>query len=151
MKNTINHFEFRTKDAERLKGFYGGLFKWKFDDVEPGHYTMIDMGGKDVEGGILQITDGQQVPQGASPYIAVSDLAAAEEKVKSLGGQIFLSRQEVKGWGFFTVFADPDGNVLHLWERMAKKERKAAKKVAKKEKKAAKKAAKAAKKTKASA
>lgn len=149
MKNTINHFEFRTKDSERLKSFYSGLFKWKFDDVEPGHYTMIDMGGKDVVGGILQIPTDQQIPQGASPYVQVADLGSAEERVKTLGGQIFNSKQEVKGWGFFTVFADPDGNVLHLWEPLKKKERKAHKKAAKKEKKAAKKAAKKAKSPKA--
>ncbi len=145
-KNHIQHVEWRSKDAPRLQSFYGSVFAWKFKDWNG--YAVVDTGDKDHGGGIMQLGEGMPMPPGVTNYITVEDLAPYEEKIKSNGGQIFMSNQEVPGMGWFSVGADPDGNSLAIWKSAPrpKAARKAAKKAAKATKKAAKKAPKPAKK-----
>ncbi len=45
-KNVIQHFEWTTRDADRLKAFFGEIFDWKFSQPMP-DYTLIEgVGGK---------------------------------------------------------------------------------------------------------
>jgi len=149
-KNSIGHVEWRTRDTARLKSFYGSLFKWKFVESMPGLYTSVNTGNDKLGGGILQLGAGDQMPTGISNYVNVDDLDAHEEKIKALGGQILISKREVPGQGYFSVFTDPDSNIMAVWQPISAKDRRAAEKLAKKaakaEKKAAKDAAKAQKK-----
>jgi predicted enzyme related to lactoylglutathione lyase len=55
-------------------------------------------------------------PAGWMAYVQVDDVAAATEKARSLGAAILQDRVEVPGYGRFTVFADPTGAVLALWQ-----------------------------------
>jgi len=55
-----------------------------------------------------------------------------EKKVKAAGGQIHKSQQEVPGMGWFTLFSDPDGNIVGVWQPMAKRQTVAARKKMKK-------------------
>jgi predicted enzyme related to lactoylglutathione lyase len=134
-KNKIGHFEWRTRDASRLKEFYSSLFKWKFKEVMPG-YIMVDTGNEDIAAGIWQLAGDSPVTPGTSNYITVADLAATEEKIKTLGGKLLVSQQEIPGIGRFTLFTDCDGNVMAAWQEATKKERKAADKAADAAKKA---------------
>jgi predicted enzyme related to lactoylglutathione lyase len=111
----------------RLKTFFSNIFDWKFTDL-PG-YTMIDG-----VGGIFEAPD-PQMPIMVTPYVTVADLGGTEAKITAAGGQIYKSKQEVPGRGWFTIFADPDGNVLALWQAVqvaAPKKARAAPKKAKK-------------------
>ena len=73
------------------------------------------------------------------PYAAVGDVAKSTEKARSLGAQILKEKSEVPGMGWFSIFRDPTGALIALWEpkpkampRKAKaKPRKAAKAKAK--------------------
>lgn len=144
-KNAIQHIEWTTRDPRRLKSFYDELFDWNFFEAMPG-YTMIEG-----LGGIFEAPD-SQMPVTITPYVNVEELGAIEEKVARLGGKIHKSQQEVPGRGWFTLFSDPDGNIVGLWQAMmtppaaARARPKAAKKAAAKKsggqvaKKAAKKA-----------
>ena len=140
-KNAIQHIEWTTRDPRRLQSFYDELFDWNFFEAMPG-YTMIEG-----LGGIFEAPD-PQMPVTITPYVNVEELGAIEEKIARLGGQVHKSRQEVPGRGWFTLFSDPDGNIVGLWQSMvapaaARARPKAAKKAAKKPaRKAAKKAAK---------
>ena len=143
-KNAIQHIEWTTRDPRRLQSFYDELFDWNFFEAMPG-YTMIEG-----LGGIFEAPD-PQMPVAITPYVNVEELGVIEEKIARLGGTIHKSRQEVPGRGWFSLFSDPDGNVVGLWQPMAapaaararpKAAKKAAKKPARKvAKKAAKKAA----------
>ena len=130
-QNLIQHIEWTTRDAQRLRAFYGRIFDWKFRDAMP-NYTLIEG-----LGGIFDAPD-PQMPIVITPYVNVRDLGETETKVTAAGGQIHKSRQEVPGMGWFTLFSDPDGNVIGLWQAMqqrpAKKpaRKKAARKVARK-------------------
>jgi predicted enzyme related to lactoylglutathione lyase len=135
-KNLIQHIEWTTRDPARLRTFYGRIFDWKFSDAMPG-YTLIEG-----LGGIFDAPD-PQMPIVITPYVNVRDLSETESKVAAAGGQIHKSKQEVPGRGWFTLFSDPDGNVIGLWQAMMPPAKKPAKKAAKKAaKRAAKKATK---------
>ena len=133
-KNPVNMLEWRTKDSARLKSFYGGAFRWKFDEVDPGHYTMVNTGNDELAGGIFQLAD-EPMPTGVMPYISVDDLGESEQQIQALGGGVMISKHEVPGWGWFSIFTDPDGNVMGIWQDLPKKQRKAAKKEKKAQKK----------------
>ena len=110
-KNAIQHIEWTTRDPGRLQSFYDELFDWNFFEAMPG-YTMIEG-----LGGIFAAPD-PQMPVTITPYVNVEDLGAIEEKISRLGGQIHKSRQEVPGRGWFTLFSDPDGNLIGLWQAL---------------------------------
>lgn len=126
-KNAIQHIEWTTRDPRRLQSFYDELFDWNFFEAMPG-YTMIEG-----LGGIFEAPD-PQMPVTITPYVNVEDLSSVEEKISRLGGQIHKSGQEVPGRGWFTLFSDPDGNIIGLWQAMApvRPTRRTAKKTAKK-------------------
>ncbi len=138
-RNPIQHVEWRTRDRDRLKSFYGSVFDWKFKDEMGGGYTLVDFGAKDMGGGIFPIPPEQQIPTGVCNYVAVEDLGPYEEKIRASGGNVMMSGQEVAGYGWFTIFTDPDGNALALWKSAAPpkapaKKKPAAKKPAKRAK-----------------
>ena len=111
--NIIQHIEWTTRDPERLRSFFAGIFDWQFREAMPG-YTMIDG-----VGGIFDAPD-PQMPIGVTPYVNVADLGEKEKRVAAAGGQIHKSKQEVPGMGWFTIFSDPDGNMLAMWQAAQK-------------------------------
>ena len=108
-QNKIQHIEWTTRDPERLRSFFGRLFDWEFREAMPG-YTMIEG-----IGGIFDAPD-PQMPLGVTPYVNVADLGETEKRITAAGGRIHKSKQEVPGMGWFTIFSDPDGNMLALWQ-----------------------------------
>lgn len=122
--NVIQHVEWSTRDPKRLQSFYGRIFDWKFNDAMPG-YTMIDG-----VGGIFAIPPGEQMPIGVTNYVNVDDLGAKEDLIRKAGGKIYKSKQEVPGMGWFTIFADPDGNTVAMWQAAKRPARRASAKKA---------------------
>ena len=138
MGNPFVHIELTTSDVGRAKSFYKSLFDWKLKDVDMGGgqtYTMIDV-GNGTGGGMFEMPG---APIAWVPYAAVGDVAKSTEKARSLGAQILKEKSEVPGMGWFSIFRDPTGALIALWEpkpkampRKAKaKPRKAAKAKAK--------------------
>ncbi len=79
-----------------------------------GTYTLIGV-GEGTGGGMMQ----HPVPGAPSmwlPYVAVDDIDASTEKVKSLGGKVIVEPQEIPKVGWFSVFLDPTGAALALFE-----------------------------------
>jgi predicted enzyme related to lactoylglutathione lyase len=112
-KNNIQHIEWTTRDPRRLRSFFERIFDWEFREAMPG-YTMIEG-----VGGIFDAPD-PQMPIGVTPYVNVADLGEKETRIRDAGGTIHKSKQEVSGRGWFTIFSDPDGNMLALWQPAAK-------------------------------
>ena len=133
-RSRIVHIEWRSRNVERLKQFYKSAFRWKFKDPMPG-YAVADMGTKETGGGFMQIESGSPLQPGIVGFLESDDLGSSEAAIREAGGQILASAQPVEGWGRFSVFTDPDGNQLALWQSEA-----SVKKMAKQAKKAAKKA-----------
>jgi predicted enzyme related to lactoylglutathione lyase len=117
MANAFVHVELNTTDVNQAKAFYGKLFEWTLEDVPMGPddaYTLIKI-GQGTGGGIMK----HPVPGAPSAwlaYVQVDDVAAATEKAKSLGAQIVKDVTEVMGMGSFSIFVDPTGAMLAMWQ-----------------------------------
>lgn len=114
-------FELSTSDQNGAKEFYTQLFGWNFVDnpLPPemgGAYTMWRVGDKEV-GAACQLGPHQPgVPPHWMPYVAVDNCDAAAEKVTGLGGELLMPPFDVMTHGRMTVFKDPTGAMLSLWE-----------------------------------
>ena len=119
MGNPFVHIELTTNDVGKAKSFYKSLFAWKLKDVPMGGgqtYTMVDV-GEGTGGGMFQMPG---APVAWIPYVAVSDVAKATAKAKSLGANILKDKTEVPGMGWFSIFQDTTGAVIAVWEVKAK-------------------------------
>jgi len=119
MSNAFVHVELNTTDVDKAKAFYGGLFDWTLQDI-PGDmpYTMIGV-GTGTGGGMMK----HPVPGAPSawlPYVEVADIHAATAKAKSLGAKIMKDVTEVMGMGWLSIFIDPTGAALGLWQPKSK-------------------------------
>ena len=117
MGNAFVHAELNTTDVDKAKGFYGKLFDWKLEDIpmEEGMiYTMIGVGEGTGGGMMKQMIPG--APSAWMPYVAVADIQAATKKAKSLGATILKDVTEVKDMGWLSIFTDPTGAMIGLWQ-----------------------------------
>ena len=121
MGNPFVHIELATTDVAKAKSFYGKLFDWKLEDVDMGGgqtYTMIGVG--DGTGGGMLKHPMPGAPSAWFAYVLVDDVAAATEKAKSLGATIIKDVTDVKDYGSFSIFIDPTGAALALWQAKSK-------------------------------
>jgi hypothetical protein len=122
MANPFVHAELNTTDVAKAKAFYGKLFDWKLEDIPMGEgetYTMVDV-GDGTGGGIMP----QMIPGASSdwmPYVGVDDIQAATKKAKSLGANILKDVTEVMDMGWLSIFKDPTGAIVGLWQPKPRK------------------------------
>ena len=121
MANTFDWIEIRTGDIEKATDFYENLFGWEVvqkETTEGLGYWIFDTGDKPridniQRGGIWLRPAGEDL--GLVVYVLVDDVETALKKVIALGGKV-ISPKTPQGPAFRACFADPDGNVLGLWE-----------------------------------
>jgi hypothetical protein len=115
MANSFVHVELNTQDVGKAKDFYTKLFDWKLEDMPgPTEYTMIKV-GDGTAGGIMK----HPMPGAPSfwlAYVLVDDINAATAKAKSLGATFIKDVTEIPGYGAFSIFMDPTGAALALWQ-----------------------------------
>ena len=115
---TVVHFEIPAADTERLSRFYSECFGWKFEKapIPDMEYWLITTGprGKSVGGGMYKKMGESDRPRN---FIGVDKIDEAIEKFKAAGGSEIVGKQEVPGQGWSFIGADPEGNVLALWEQ----------------------------------
>ena len=121
MANTFDWVEIKTADIKRAATFYENVFGWKVmhkDTTEGFDYWIFDTG--DVprvenlrRGGLWLRPAGADL--GAVVYVVVDSIDRVLEQVTALGGKVIAAKTP-QGPAFRAYFADPDGNVLGLWE-----------------------------------
>jgi predicted enzyme related to lactoylglutathione lyase len=117
MPNPFVHVELNSTDVPRAKSFYQKLFAWKLKDVpmqEDITYTTISV-GKGTGGGMMK----QLMPDTPSmwlPYVLVDDIEVATARAEKLGAKICKGVTDVMGMGRLSIFEDPTGAVIGLWE-----------------------------------
>lgn len=115
MANPFVHVELNTTDVTKAKDFYSKLFDWKLEDMpSPMDYTLIKV-GEGTAGGIMK----HPVPGAPSTwlaYVLVDDIHAATAKAQSLGATVKKEVTEIPGIGWFSIFIDPTGAALALWQ-----------------------------------
>src|SRR5690606_30507430 len=111
--NTTCWVEVGSRDPKTTRGFYGGLFGWRFEELPQGAgadgYTLIHNGDRNF-GGLLEM-DGKFPASVGSywmVYIGVEDLKQALADVERLGGKVGFGPIEIPD-GTFAVVSDPQG------------------------------------------
>jgi len=119
---TIVHFEIPANDVDRLARFYRECFGWKFEKAPmPGFdYWLISTGprGRSVGGGMFRKMNPTDGPRN---FVAVDRIDEAIRLFMAAGGTQVVGKREVPGQGWSFIGADPEGNVLALWEPAMKR------------------------------
>jgi predicted enzyme related to lactoylglutathione lyase len=108
----ITHLEVTGSDADKLMGFYGGVFGWQLDANNPAHYG-IGMLGNDVSVGVGPAQEG---PGAAVFYMAVGDVEGSLAKAEELGGKRIMGPMDVPDGPTIGLFSDPEGHMVGVFE-----------------------------------
>jgi uncharacterized protein len=114
MPAEIAHIEFKSANFARTSEFYAKLFDWQMEQNASASYMKL-VGGDGPSAGWFR-ADLVQSP-GPVVYLPVDDLEAKLGEVEKAGGRILVRSLPFAGGGEIGLFADPDGNVLGLWQR----------------------------------
>jgi predicted enzyme related to lactoylglutathione lyase len=115
MANAFVHNELNTQDVGKAKAFYSKLFDWKLEDMAGGmEYTLIKV-GEGTAGGIMKHPMPGQ-PSFWLAYVGVDDIKASTGKAKSLGANVIKDVTEIPNVGWFSIFTDPTGAALALFQ-----------------------------------
>jgi len=115
MANPFVHLELNTPDLSKAKQFYGALFGWQFQDNDMGPMGIYSTFKPDSGpgGGMTAMPGGNP---GWLSYVGVDDIQAATEKARSLGATIHMGPQEIPNIGWMTIFADPTGCTIAIFQ-----------------------------------
>jgi predicted enzyme related to lactoylglutathione lyase len=103
-------------ELDKAKSFYGALFGWDCPAGPPeaGGYSVCTLRGKTVAG------LGPQMNPAAPPnwctYVNVDSVDDTVAKVEANGGTVFMPPMDVMEAGRMSIFADPTGAVIGLWQ-----------------------------------
>ena len=103
-----------TRDAGPVLTYYTKLFGWTIEarPMGPFVYQMIHAGPGPIGG----IVEEKEIPASHwMPYLAVPDVDAAVETVKSLGGSCCVPPTDIPFTGRFAVVGDPQGAYFSLY------------------------------------
>jgi uncharacterized protein len=124
MSGRLVHFEIPFDDGERARAFYRDTFGWEVAAMPELDYTMVASGptgeqGMPSEPGFI---NGGMFRRDGGPLrspVLVIDVASIDDTlatVEKQGGSVVLAKQPVGDMGSCAYFADPEGNVLGVWE-----------------------------------
>ena len=103
-------------DPGRVVPFYENLFGWHADVAEEfGGYVTFVKDGVNVAGVGGQMP-GTTVSNVWNTYIASSDADATARKVAEAGGQVLFPAMTVGDQGTMSLFTDPGGAVVGIWQ-----------------------------------
>ena len=107
-------YELLTKDAEKARAFYVGMFGWTPQPMplsSAGMAYTLFRNGAEPAGGMMPLPPGPlgDAPPHWCPYFAVEDADAAAARCAKSGGKVVLPPRDLPLVGRFTVLADPDG------------------------------------------
>jgi predicted enzyme related to lactoylglutathione lyase len=111
-------YELTTTDPEAAKDFYADVVGWGLRDASmPGAaYTLFTAGENPVAG--LMGLPAEARKMGAQPrwmgYVGVDDVDAATDRLKRLGGTVYVAPTDVPDVSRFSVVADPQAATLAL-------------------------------------
>jgi predicted enzyme related to lactoylglutathione lyase len=117
----VVHFVIIGKDPERLRGYFGELFGWRFDTSspvaqavsEPSNYGFVDRvttpDGTGIPGGV---GGGAGYPAHVLFYVGVASVEAALREAERLGGKRQMGPVRAPTGLVVGHFTDPEGNLI---------------------------------------
>ncbi|NIN10292.1 MAG: VOC family protein [Gemmatimonadales bacterium] len=121
MGQPVVHWELWSQDPAKVADFYAKAFDWQVNFLEEINYRLVETGGEGgINGGIMQPQQGPW-PGNMAFYISVDDLDGLRQKIQDAGGKIVVERMDVPNVGAFSLFEDPDGRVMGIWQQQEQK------------------------------
>jgi predicted enzyme related to lactoylglutathione lyase len=111
-------YELTTTDAEAAKAFYTAVVGWGIRDASmpAAAYTLFTAGEVPVAG--LMALPSEARKMGAQPrwtgYVGVDDVDAATDRLRQLGGAVYVPPTDVPDVSRFSIVADPQAATLAL-------------------------------------
>jgi uncharacterized protein len=123
MKNKVVLFEIPASNFKQAKEFYEKVFDWKVelwgDDGAMAYTTAVDkdqnpteLGG--INGGFYKRKSKDDQP---SLGVETGSIDKTLKAIEKAGGRVITPKHSIGEWGFMADFADPEGNVIALWEK----------------------------------
>jgi predicted enzyme related to lactoylglutathione lyase len=123
MKNKVVMFEIPASNLQKAKAFYESVFDWTieiWDDrgamvqttASDNEYNPTEPGG--INGGIYTRKSSDEH---ASFGVETESIDRTLKAIEKAGGKVVTPKHSIGEWGFMADFADPEGNVIALWER----------------------------------
>jgi predicted enzyme related to lactoylglutathione lyase len=117
MVHPVTWFEVLGNDGGKLQQFYGRLFGWTFDVIQPINYGVAKTGdGRGIMGGVGQTFPGTR--SWVTFYVETPNVTASLDQAATLGGRIVTPRTVMPDVTL-GVFEDPEGHVIGLVEAKA--------------------------------
>ncbi|MGE5602759.1 MAG: DUF892 family protein [Nitrososphaerales archaeon] len=107
------HVEIPAANRKEAARFYGELFGWNYEHIDPMNYTTFQTGT--VRGGFPDISEMNPVGQ-ITIYARSNDIESDLRRAEALGGKTIVPRTEIPGRGYFAILADPTGNPVGLFD-----------------------------------
>jgi len=104
-------------DIDRARAFYEQSFGLKLKFQDGAKWAQFDAGGTN-----FSLSSPEEAAKGARGGVVVfevDDIVATAQQVLASGGRV-LAERDMGGHGKSTTVADPDGNILQLFQRAAK-------------------------------
>jgi predicted enzyme related to lactoylglutathione lyase len=126
MKNKVVFFEIPASNFKKAKEFYENVFDWKVELMgEQGAMALTTAADKDynptevggINGGFYKRKSKDDHPSFGVETGSIDKTLKAIEKA---GGKLITPKHSIGEWGFMADFADPEGNVIALWEKSKK-------------------------------
>jgi len=119
----VMHFEIPFDDKTRAMKFYSEMFGWKLTDMPEMDYVMAESIADDknkmprepgaINGGLFQRPTDAPHP---CLYVGVSSIDQTLKKLEGAGGRVVTPKTPIPGMGAFARVADPEGNVIGLFQ-----------------------------------
>jgi uncharacterized protein len=117
MGRPVVHWELWSENPDKAAEFYQQVFDWNIQHIPDLKYHVVDTGGGGgINGGIMKPQRGPW-PGKLALYIDVDDLDRYAERIRQAGGKIVVEKMDVPGVGRLSLFEDPDGRVLGMWQK----------------------------------
>lgn len=117
---SIGWFDLTVTDAGPLSKFYRDVVGWKIQETPVDNYhdfTMCNPETDVPQSGIChQKGQNSDIPSQWLMYVYVDNIEERTKKIEELGGTIIKGPTEPSSYGRFTIFKDPQGAVMALFE-----------------------------------
>ena len=126
MKNKVVLFEIPASDLSKAKDFYEKVFDWKIelwrDEGAMAYTTAVDKDDNPIEPGGINggFYKRKSTDDRASFGVQTDSIAETLQAIEKAGGKVISPKHSIGEWGFMADFADPEGNVITLWEKSQK-------------------------------
>ncbi len=116
--NAVGWFEIYVNDMQRAKTFYEAVFQLKLEQMPAPDLEMYAFtGDMNTYGAMGALCRMPEMPAGNNSvivYFSCDDCAVEEARAGKAGGQIHKGKMSIGEYGFMSLVADTEGNMIGL-------------------------------------